>query len=56
MILKEEGDLYEGFPGLSRTTLFATFSEAGWYPRATSGENIWSRIEGLIAFTCFLVR
>jgi len=29
MILKEEGDSYVGFPGLSRTTPFATFSEAG---------------------------
>jgi len=29
IILKEEGDSYKGFPGLSRTTLFGTFSEAG---------------------------
>jgi len=56
IILKEEGDSYEGFPGLSRTTLFATFSETGWYPRETSGERILRRIEGLIAFTRFQVR
>ena len=29
IILKEEADTYEGFPGLSRTTPFATISEAG---------------------------
>ena len=51
-----EGNSYEGFRGLSRTTLIATFSEAGWNPRETRGERIWTRIEGLIAFTRFQVR
>ena len=39
IILKEEGDSYEAVPGFSRTTPFATFSEAGWYPRETRGEK-----------------
>jgi len=56
MILNEEGDSYEGFPDLSRTTPFATFREARWYLRETSGERIRMRIEGLIAFTRFQVR
>jgi len=56
MILKEEGDSYEGFPGLSSTTPFATLSEAGWYASETSGKRLCWRIEGFIAFTDFQVR
>ena len=56
VILKEEGDTYDGLPGLSRTTPFATCSEAVWYPRETSGERIWRRIAGLLALTHFQVR
>jgi len=55
MILKEEGDSWEGFPGLSSTTPFEPFSEAGWYPWLTSGARVASRIEGLILLTCFQV-
>jgi len=55
-IILNEGDQYEGFPSLSRTTPFATLSEAGWYPREISGERIWRRIEELIVFTRFQVR
>jgi len=56
IIVREVGDLSEGFPGLSKTTPFATFKEAGWYSRETSGESMWRRIEGLIVFTRFQVR
>jgi len=38
MILKEEGDSYEAFAGLSKITPFATLSEAGWYSSDTTGE------------------
>jgi len=55
IILKEEGDSEEGFPGLSSTTPFEPFSDAGWYPRRTSGASIWRRIEGFILLTCFEV-
>ena len=39
-----------------RTTPFATFSQAGWYPRETSGDRMWRRIEGLIGFSRSQVR
>jgi len=52
IILKKEGDSYEGYPGLSRTTPFGPFNAAGWL----SVERIWRRIEWLIAFTGFQVR
>jgi len=32
MTLKEEGESYEGFPGLSRTMPSALFSVRGWEP------------------------
>ena len=40
---------------MSRTTSFELFNDAGWYPRRTSGESMWRRIEGLILLTCFQV-
>jgi len=55
IIVKEEGAWSEGFPGLSSTTPYEPFSDAGWYPRRTSGASKWSRIEGLILLTCFRV-
>jgi len=51
MVLKEEGDWYEDFPGLSRTTPFGTLSEAGGYPSESRGARIWRGIEGLIPFS-----
>jgi hypothetical protein len=56
IILKEAGDSYDGLPGLSRTTPFAPFSEAGWYPRVTRGERMFRRMEGFILLTFFQVR
>jgi len=53
IILKEEGDSYEGFPGLSSTTPFELFSEAGWYPKLTSRARVWRRIDGFILLTLF---
>jgi len=32
MTLKEEGEAYKGFPGLSRTMLSALLSVRGWEP------------------------
>jgi len=55
IILQEEGDSYEGFPGLSSTTPFELFNEAGWYPRLTNGARVWRRIDRFILLTCFQV-
>jgi len=55
MILKEKGDSYKGFPGLSSTTPFEPFSEVGWYPRLTNGARVGGRIDEFILLTCFQV-
>jgi len=54
-IQKEEGDSYECFLGLSSTSPFDPFNEAGSYPRLTSGASILRRTDGFILLTCFQV-
>jgi len=44
---KDAGELYEVFPGLSRTTPFAVFSEGEWYPKTTRGERNSKRPHGV---------
>jgi len=56
MILTEEGDSEESFPGISRTTPLAMFREAGGYLWEIRGERSWRRMEGLITLTHFQVR
>ena len=51
---KDAGELYQAFPGLSKTTPFAFFSEGGWYySKATRGETILKRIPEFIRLTFF---
>ena len=40
---------------MSSTTPFEPFSDAGWYPKRTSGASRLRRIDGLILLTCFQV-
>ena len=42
----EEGELYEGLPGLSRTMLLACLRDGEWYPNATSGVSRERSISG----------
>ena len=53
MIRKEDEVLYDGLPGLSRTTPLACLSVVGWYPTATSGARRSRRRLGLTVFTFF---
>ena len=45
--LKEEGESYEGFTGLSRTIPSAFLREGGWKPWANRGSRREGRREGL---------
>ena len=47
IMLKEAGDLEEGLPGLSSTSPFDPFKEAGWDPRSTRRDSSWRRMAGL---------
>ena len=42
----EDGESYEGLPGLSRTTPFAIFIEEGWWPKRSRGLRRAVRMSG----------
>ena len=44
---------YEAFPSFSRIKPFASCSEGGWYPKATSSERRSRRIPDLMRLTLF---
>jgi len=53
MTLKEEGESYEGLPGMSWTIPSAVLREGGWNPGASMGSRREGRREGLMRCTDF---